>query len=730
MQKFKVYGMMCAACTAHVENAVKAINSVTSVSVSLLTSSMMVEGEADEESIINAVKRAGYRAEAMAEGEGIALTEQTRPHTPLWVCIALSVLLMYLHMGEHLHLLPRFLSAAEHPILSLSVQMLLSCGIAALNYRYFVGGTRSLLSGRPNMDSLIALGAGASLLNGMGILLLTVLGHADSNLIVSATFAGAGMILTFVTLGKTLEGRAKDKTSSAIRALSQLVPDTVSIQEKDCERKIPLADLSLSHTVILRAGNRIPCDGIITQGMLSIDESALTGESLPVDKSEGESAYQGCYVKDGYALLCPTAIGEDTGLAATVRTVSEAAATKAPIARLADTVSGYFVPTVLAIALITLVVWWCAEGFATALQYAISVLVISCPCALGLATPTAIMCALGKGASLGILIKNAAALETVGRLDTLALDKTGTLTTATIQVIDEFFVNDSDEQRLKALARAMESTSTHPIAEAIVLHCQDAPEIEIGRVSTLPGRGLFAKGANGNYAMGNAALMEECEIDLDIAADFTAAATARGASVIYLADTDRLLGAFCVADTLRSDSRTAVESLNAMHVRCLMLTGDAPAAAHRIADEVGITEVHHSLSPEGKSEVIRSLTSATVGMVGDGINDALPLVSADVGIAMGMGTDVAMESGDIVLRSEGISALPTLISLGRLTLRKIRQNLFWALVYNAVCIPIAAGVLTPLGVSLSPMLASLAMTCSSLCVVSNALLINRFHPKM
>lgn len=729
MQKFKVHGMMCAACTAHVENAVKSIPGATSVSVSLLTSSMTVEGEADVRSILDAVKRAGYRAEAMAVGEVVTLTAETHARAPLWISVVFALTLMYLHMGEHLHLLPHLLSPREHPILSLVLQMIFACAVAALNYRYFIGGTRSLCTGRPNMDSLIALGAGASLLNGVGILVLAIFGRADADLIGSATFSGVGMILTFVTLGKTLEGRAKDKTSSAIRALSRLVPDTVSVKVGEGEGRIPLRDLTLEHTVVLHTGDRIPCDGVIDEGALSIDESALTGESLPVDKTVGESAYQGCYITDGHALLRPTAIGDETGLAATVRTVSEAAATKAPIARLADTVSAYFVPAVLAISLLTLAVWWCIDGFATALSYAISVLVISCPCALGLATPTAIMCALGKGASLGILIKNAAALEAVGRLDTLALDKTGTLTTATIEVIDEWCAEGTPQNELYSLAHAIEKTSSHPIAQAIATYCLGAQPYELGRVSTLAGRGLFAKGAHGNFAMGNAALMEECEIDLDDAATFTASAVERGASVIYLADTDRLLGAFAVADSVRADSRASINTLHAMHVRCLMLTGDAPAAARRIATEVGIDELHHSLSPEGKSEIVRALTAAsTVGMVGDGINDALPLVSADVGIAMGMGTDVARESGDIVLRSEGISALPTLLSLGRLTLRKIRQNLFWALVYNAVCIPIAAGLFSSLGLSLTPTLASLAMTLSSLCVVSNALLINRFHP--
>lgn len=730
IKKYKVYGMMCAACSAHVENAVRAISGVTSVSVSLLTSSMSVEGDASEQTVAEAVHRAGYRAEPFKEGERISLAGEKRSLLPLWICIPLSVLLMYFEMGWHRLPFPSIFSPHEHPSLFLGVQMVLALVIAVLNYRYFTGGFRSLFSGAPNMDSLIALGAGAAIAEGIVIFFLSLFGAADFDTVTSAAFSGGGMILTFVTIGKTLEGRAKDKTSDAIRALTALVPDRVRVADDgEGERIIDASELTLSHTVLLKVGDAIPCDGILLSGSVSVNEAALTGESLPVDRSVGDAVAQGCTVVDGFAKVRPTAVGEDTGLANTVRMVSEAAATKAPIARLADRVSGVFVPIVIGIALISLAVWWAIEGFTAGLTHAISVLVISCPCALGLATPTAMMCAMGKGASLGILIKNAAALETVGKLSVIAFDKTGTLTTGQMTVTDMLVADECDEKRLKSVALAIESTSAHPIAKAVCAACQGVAPTEITDVSVLAGKGLFGKGKKNRYAIGNAALMEECDIELDGTEAFVQNAASAGASVVFVADVDGLLGAFAVADAPREDSREAIAKLNSLGVRAVMLTGDAPAAAQRMASLMEIDTVHASLTPEEKGECVKALSeNGLVGMVGDGINDALPLVRADVGIAMGAGTDVAIESCDVVLKREGVSDVPTLVRLGRLTLRKIRQNLFWALIYNAICIPIAAGVLTPFGFTLPPMLASVAMALSSLTVVSNALLIQRFRP--
>ncbi len=731
-KKYKVTGMMCTACSVHVENAVRSLSGVKTAEVSLLLSSMTVEFDENaltSEDIVCAVERVGYHAEEYKEGERVALVAEKANIKPLLFSIPLSLLLMYLEMGHHMFPLPSFLKPTVNPSLWLGLQFVLALAICIINYRYFVGGIKSLFSLMPNMDSLIALGSGAAMLYGTGLFFLSLIGIGEVALYTKATFSGAGMILTLVTLGKTLEGRAKDKTSSAIRALGQLIPDEVSVLRQGAEQKVSLSSLTLDDVIVLRTGDRIPADAILSSGEISVDESALTGESLPVDYKEGGALICGTVVVDGYGEATPTALGEDTSLSQTVRMVSEASASKAPIAKMADRVSAVFVPAVLVIALLTFILWWIFGQFGEAVNHAISVLVISCPCALGLATPTAIMCAMGKGATLGILIKNAETLEAVGRCSTIAFDKTGTLTKGEIQVVDVILCGEMTKEEMFAITSAIESTSTHPIAKAIVKHIGDVPKLDVGRISVLAGKGIFAKGERGAFAIGNGALMEECDIETDIIEAFVKSAEERGASVIYVGGLEGLLGAFAVADTPRGDSASVVEALQKMHVRSVMVTGDSAPSARAIGESVGIEEIYSSLTPEGKGEKIKMLRSdgSIVAMVGDGINDALPLVSADIGIAMGNGTDVAMESCDVVLRSSGLSMVPTLLSLGRLTLRKIRQNLFWALIYNAICIPIAAGALSFLGIYLAPMMASLAMACSSLCVVCNALLINRFQ---
>ena len=733
-KKFKVLGMMCAACSAHVENAVRALVGVSSAEVSLLLSSMTVEYDEkiiDENKIMEAVAHVGYRAEAMREGEQIALPEERTDKRPLFFSIPLAILLMFLEMGHHTPLFPSFISPKEHPVIWLGVQFVLALIICLLNYRYFVGGFKSLVSLVPNMDSLIALGAGGAMLYGTGLFVLALLGVGDSELYMKATFSGAGMILTLVTLGKTLEGRAKDKTTSAIRALGTLVPDEVCVLRGGEKMSIPLSDLTMSDTIVLRVGDRIAADARMTRGEISVDASALTGESLPVDYREGDTLICGTVVLDGYGEATPIAIGEDTSLSQTVRMVSEASATKAPIARMADRVSAVFVPVVLAIAVVTFILWWIFADLPQAVNHAISVLVISCPCALGLATPTAIMCAMGKGASLGILIKNAETLEAVGRCDAIAFDKTGTLTKGEMQVIAYAVCEGMEQDELFALTSAIEQASSHPIAKAIVEFIGEVSPRDVGRISVLAGKGIFAKGEHGAFAIGNLALMEECDIETDTVEAFVINAQSHGASVIYVASLDGLLGVFAVADTPKAESAVVVSELKQMGIQVSMLTGDSEYSARSIGKSVGIEEIYASLTPEGKGETVVEIQSENrvVAMVGDGINDALPLVRADIGIAVGSGTDIAMESADVVLRTQGISLVPTLLSLGRLTLRKIRQNLFWALIYNSICIPVAAGALTFIGITLSPMMASLAMACSSLCVVSNALLINRFKAK-
>ncbi len=728
---FTIQGMMCAACASHVEHATASVQGVHSVAVSLLTNSMQVElDEGCEEAVLHAVKSAGYTAQLMQDGQlALPTQERTAPLWPLIMSLCLSALVMYIDMGHMWLPYPAWLRADTHPTLYLLLQCLLSIPIVLLNYRYFVGGVRSMLSRAPNMDSLIALGSGTALIYSTVLLGICLFGSPSPALAARAAFSSGGMILSLVTLGKTLEGRAKDKTADAIRALSALTPDTVTVLADGKEQQKPTAELTLDDRLIVKTGDRIPCDGVVQSGHLSVDESALTGESLPVDKDVEAIVSCGCTVVDGVACVRPCAIGEQTSLSKTVRMVSEASATKAPIAKLADRVSAYFVPAVLIIALVTFGLWLAiGHDLAQALTYAINVLVISCPCALGLATPTAIMCAMGRGAQLGVLIKHAGALEGLGRIRHVAFDKTGTLTTGRMQVCDHVLCDDITQSLLFSVAYTVESQSHHPVARAVSAFTEGAPSLPQARISTMNGKGMFAKCEDEAYAVGNAALMKDCDIEIDALADFQAAADARGASVVYVASSEQLLGAFAVADTPKEDCREAIAALQSLDVACYMLTGDTPAAASHIAQEVGLSHVYASLSPEGKGTQIQALSAeAPIAMVGDGINDCLPLVAADVGIAMGAGTDVAIESCDVVVRSGHISDVVRLLRLGRYTLRKIRQNLFWALIYNAICIPIASGALAFLGLSITPMIASAAMALSSLTVVGNALTIKRFR---
>jgi Cu2+-exporting ATPase len=727
-KSYKVYGMMCTACVLHVEHAVLALPFVTSASVSLLTSGMTVEFDGDEEAILAAVKKAGYRAVPIAENEiaTVDTAEKTRL-LPVVLSLILSALLAYFEMGRGLLPYPAFLLPSAHPILYLAVLFSLTAPIIILNRRIFFGGIRSLLGGAPNMDTLIALGSGAAFTYGTGIFLAFLFANPAPALAAHAPFASAGMILALITLGKALEGRAKDKTADAIRALASLTPDTVTVLDGREERTISARDLTLEHILILKAGDRIPCDGRIEEGHLSIDESALTGESLPVEKAQGAEVLAGCTVSDGYARIRPTEIGEETSLSRTIRLVSEAAATKAPIAKVADKISRVFVPCVMTVSLITLLLHWLiAKDFSTALHHAISVLVISCPCALGLATPTAIMCAVGRGASLGILIKNAGALEALGRTRQIVFDKTGTLTKGRMQVLAHVAA-DGEEEALFSAAHSIEARSEHPLAAAIFDYTKGAKEIPIDKFSLLHGKGLFAKSEKTTYAAGNLALMEECEIETDEIEDFVKEHESRGATVIYVAKADGLIGAFAIADTVREDAKETVRTLKELGITVSMLTGDALAPAKATADALGIEAYRASLTPEEKSNAITQIEgeSGSACMVGDGINDCLPLTAATVGVAIGSGSDIAIESADIVIRGEHSADVLHLVKLSRLTLRKIRQNLFWALLYNCICIPIAAGALAPLGITLSPALASAAMALSSLTVVSNALTIKR-----
>lgn len=726
---FKIYGMMCAACAAHVEHAVSMLPSVSFASVSLLTAKMSVEFEGEVAEILAAVKRAGYRAKEIEAGETetLALGEKTR-FFPIALSLLLSIVIMYFEMGHMRLPYPTLLLPQRQPILYLSLLILLTAPIVFLNRRYFIGGWRSLLSRAPNMDTLIALGAGAAIVYGLCIFFAFLFFSPDASLAMKAPFASAAMILALVSLGKALEGHAKDKTADAVRALARLMPDTARVQTAEGEKMIAASDLTTAHILILKAGDSIPCDGRVLEGFLSVDESALTGESLPVEKGAGGGVFAGCTVSDGYARIQPTEVGAQTSLSKTVQSVFAAASTKAPIQKTADTISRYFVPAVIAISLMTLAAWLIAtKDIGRSLHYAISVLVISCPCALGLATPTAIMCAMGRGAQMGIFIKSAETLEQIGRIGHIIFDKTGTLTEGKMRVLDFTLCEGITKEVLFAVASGIERGSTHPLAAAITEYTKDTEPIAFDKISTLLGKGLFAKNEKSSYEAGNLALMEDCEIETHTFSDFVSKYENQGAAIIYIADAHGPIGAFAIADTPRKDAKHTVCALKEMNLSVSMLTGDALAPAQRTALALGIEDFSFSLCPEEKSEAVRKISEqGGAMMVGDGINDCLPLVQADVGVAIGSGSDIALESADVVIRGEETAEVLRLIRLGRFTLRKIKQNLFWALLYNCICIPLAAGILAPIGISLSPMIASAAMACSSLCVVGNALTI-RFY---
>lgn len=735
-EQFIVTGMSCASCSAHVENAVRRLEGVGEVVVSLLTDSMTVEFEAPltAEDIISAVTRAGFGARLEKKGESAALDDSLGTGAPryrLLFSIILTVPLFYLSMGHMIGLpVPFFLDPARYPYAFLLTQLMLALAVAVVNRRYFTGGFLSILRKSPNMDALVMLGSGAALLHGIVMLAIAFAGgHAAAHEIaMQVYFEASAMILTLVTVGKTLEGKAKSKTGAAIRALTRLAPERAAVLCDGEEILTPTASLVVGDILILRPGDRIAADGIVISGSGSADESALTGESLPVDKREGDRLSAGCILVDGSVHMRAEAVGEDTSLSATVRMVREAAASKAPIARLADRVSAIFVPAVVGIAALTFLIWCIARGPADAFLHAVSVLVISCPCALGLATPTAIMTATGRGAELGILVKSAAALEALGRIEIVALDKTGTVTTGEMTADEPFLSPGVDPERFARIAYALESRSSHPIARAVARRLADAPELAVEEFSTMPGKGVYARIDGVHCFAGNARMMEDdLELDLSPLAEAAQAIIAQAKTPVYFSQGETVLGVIGVGDTVREDSRAAISSMQKSGIRVVMLTGDGAAAAAAVAEQTGCNEVHAELLPDAKAEAVASLLGqGKTLMIGDGINDAPALTAADVGAAIGAGTDVAIASADVVLRRSNLSDAVSMLRLGRAALRNMKQNLFWALIYNTLCIPVAAGVLSPIGITLSPWIAAFAMSCSSLFVVLNALRLRRF----
>ncbi len=736
---FDVKGMTCAACSAHVEKSVRKLEGVSDVSVSLLTNSMEVQFDPDTvtpDAICKAVASGGYSASPRGEAAAAAAQQAERPdHTGelkamrnrLIASILLLVVLMYVAMGHMLHLpMPE---ALHRPMFNGLVQLLIVIPAIVINRNYFINGFKALFHLAPNMNSLICVGATA----GLGYSLAVLLGVAlkldagESVGMVDYYFDASVMIPTLISVGKYLEAKAKGRTSEAISRLVDLAPRKANVIRNGVEVEIDVSALAVGDVVIVREGQTVPTDGVILEGHGSLDQSMLTGESVPVDLSAGDEVVGATVNRGGSFTFRATKVGEDTALQKIVRLVEAAANSKAPISRLADRVSGVFVPVVMGIALVTFIVWLAiGGGVPAALKHAIAVLVISCPCALGLATPTAIMVGTGKGAELGIMIRSAASLEMAHSIDCVTFDKTGTLTQGRMRLTGINAGIDSDAAL--RLAAAVEKLSTHPIAAAIVAAGGDdlppATDYE-----TLPGRGVAATVEGRRIQVGKAGWMAELGVDTAPMAAWADEMAAAGATVMFAAEEGRLLAGFALADTLRPTSLAAVSDLNELGVKTVMLTGDNARAARAIGNQLGVSEVRAQLLPQDKQDVIADLQGQgrKVMMVGDGINDAPALVKADLGVAVGQGTDVAIESADVVLMRDDPRLAAGVIRLGRAVIRNIRQNLFWAFFYNLIGIPIAAGALTKLGIELNPMIAAAAMSMSSVCVVTNALRLRRFQ---
>ena len=746
MEQYNVTGMSCAACSARVEKAVSKVPGVTACSVSLLTNSMGVEGTASPQEIIQAVEHAGYgasqkgggaKAPATAEAEE-ALVDHETPilKRRLIASLIFLVMLMYFSMGHMMWgwPLPSFYEG-NHVAMGLT-QMLLTIIVMVINQKFFISGFTSLLHQAPNMDTLVALGATAAF--GYSTYALFAMTAAQ----VAGDFAGvmkymmdfyfesAAMILTLITVGKMLEARAKGKTTDALKGLMKLAPKTATRLRNGQEVKVPIEQVQTGDIFVVRPGENIPVDGVVEEGSSAVNESALTGESIPVDKEAGDSVSAATLNQSGFLRCRATRVGEDTTLSQIIQMVSDAAATKAPIAKIADKVSGVFVPVVITIAVVTTAVWLLlGHDVAFSLARGISVLVISCPCALGLATPVAIMVGNGMGAKNGILFKNAVSLENAGRTQIVALDKTGTITAGEPKVTDILPASDIKEKDLLYLAISLEQKSEHPLARAI-LQCGEEKQITPGEATdfqALAGNGLVAscKGEmlyGGNYAFISRKLTVPKQ--LQEAAENLAQA---GKTPLFFAQGKQLLGVIAVADVIKEDSPQAIQELRNMGIQVVMLTGDNERTAQAIAKQAGVDHVVAGVLPDGKEAVIRKLKEyGKVAMVGDGINDAPALTRADLGIAIGAGTDVAIDAADVVLTKSRLSDVPAAIRLSRVTLRNIHQNLFWAFIYNTIGIPLAAGVFIPLGLTLNPMFAAAAMSLSSFCVVTNALRLNLF----
>ena len=739
--KFRVGGMSCAACSARVEKVTKEVPGVFSAEVNLLSGSLTVDAdsEAVTQPIIQAINDAGYSAETENTKRVAEKTENTGESKIIRTRIVVSAfflaVLMYFTMGHMIGLpLPEWYMGTENALVAALLQFMLTLPVVILNRSYYQKGLKALFHRAPNMDTLIAVGSGAALVYGVFVLFRMAVAFGDMDLATVSRYHGqlyfesAAMILTLITLGKYLEARAKGRAGDAVRQLMDLSPKSATVLRDEQEHTVPIEEVRVGDILVIRSGGRIQVDGTVLSGHCSVDQSAITGESVPVDKSVGDPVSAGTICTEGYIRFRADKIGEDTTLAQVIRLVEEAGGSKAPIARLADKIAGIFVPVVMTIALVVAVIWLIAgQSFEFALTNGISVLVISCPCALGLATPVAIMVGIGRGAGMGVLFKNAQALENLHKVDTVVLDKTGTITVGMPSVVS-VIPNGITETDLLSVAASLEERSEHPFAKAIMAEAKQVQHIEASDFTVLPGQGVSAIIQSEKYYGGNASLMQRIQVSVP---DTTEISQHGGTPLFFAKENGKYLGCIVAADVVREDACETVALLKKMHLSVVMLTGDNKMTAHAIAEKAGIDHVISDVLPADKASAVAQLQQQgrNVLMVGDGINDAPALVTADVGMAIGTGTDIAMESADVVLMNSSLTGIHNAVSLSRSTIRNIKQNLFWAFFYNILGIPVAAGVLYPaFGILLSPMIGAAAMSFSSVFVVTNALRLRLFKP--
>ena len=738
MKEFNVTGMTCAACSARVEKAVSAVDGVDMVAVNLLTNSMVVDGEADASVIIGAVENAGYGAEEKSydtkkEKDDVLKDEQT----PLMLkrlisSVLLLIPLMYVSMGHMMWgwPVPSFLDG-NHLGIAL-FQLIFTIAIMVINQKFFISGFKGLIHRAPNMDTLVALGSGAAFIYSAVVMFLMTVEITRGNTSAAHTymhdlyFESAAMILALITVGKTLEAYSKGRTTDALKSLMKLAPDTATVIRDGREITIDAENVVVDDIFVVRPGESIPVDGIVVKGESAVDESALTGESRPVDKAVGDNVSAATINQSGFIECRATSVGQNTAISKIIKMVSDASATKAPIAKIADKVSGVFVPIVMVIALVTMAVWLITgQSIGFSLARGISVLVISCPCALGLATPVAIMVGSGKGAKNGILFKTAESLEVAGKTDIVCLDKTGTVTQGNPSVTD---IKSDDEEKLLKLAYAIESKSEHPLSKAIIKYCENEniPLLDAENLKAVAGNGLVGTVNDAEVYGGNIEYISSIAAIPEAYSSYANELSGMGKTPLFFAADKKFLGVIAVADTVKETSKQAVENLNKMGVSVVMITGDNEETANAIGRQVGISNIISKVLPDGKEEKVRLLSEyGNVAMVGDGINDAPALTRASTGIAIGAGTDVAIDAADVVLMKSNPEDVSSAITLSRKVIQNIKENLFWAFIYNIIGIPVAAGVLYPaFGITLNPMIGAAAMSLSSFCVVMNALRLN------